>query len=46
MQAFVREFQPASGMRILDIGGTELNWRFVDQPARVVLLEHQDPRGT
>ena len=45
MQAFVREFQPTSAMRILDIGGTELNWRFADQPARVVLLNTKIPEG-
>jgi hypothetical protein len=30
-------------MRILDIGGTDLNWRIIDQPARVVLLNTQVP---
>ena len=36
MEAFVREPTPA--MRILDIVGTDLNWRLVDQPAQVLLL--------
>jgi Methyltransferase domain len=45
MQAFVREFRPTAAMRILDIGGTELNWRFIDQPARVVLLNTKIPEG-
>jgi hypothetical protein len=46
MQAFVHEFQPTADMRILDIGGTDLNWRFVDQPAHVVLLNTRIPEGT
>jgi Methyltransferase domain len=45
MQAFVREFQPTPTMRILDIGGTDLNWRIIDQPARVVLLNTKMPEG-
>jgi hypothetical protein len=45
MKAFVREFHPTSAMRILDIGGTDLNWRIADQPARVVLLNTQIPEG-
>jgi Methyltransferase domain len=45
MQAFVREFQPTSAMRILDIGGTDLLWRVTDQPARVVLLNVKMPEG-
>jgi Methyltransferase domain len=45
MQAFLREFQPTRTMRILDIGGTDLNWRIVDQPARVVLLNIKIPEG-
>lgn len=43
MQAFLREFQPTAGMRILDVGGTDLNWRIVDQPAHVVLLNTRFP---
>jgi Methyltransferase domain len=43
MDAFVREFQLTPSMRILDIGGTDLNWRIIDQPARVVLLNTQFP---
>jgi hypothetical protein len=45
MQAFLREFQPTSAMRILDIGGTDLNWRIIDQPARVLLLNIKIPKG-
>jgi hypothetical protein len=43
MEAFVREFRLTPAMRILDIGGTDLNWRIIDQPARVVLLNTQIP---
>jgi Methyltransferase domain len=43
MEAFVREFQPKSTMRILDIGGTDLNWRIIDQPAQVLLLNTNVP---
>jgi Methyltransferase domain len=45
MEAFVREFHPTPAMRILDIGGTDLNWRIVDQPARVLLLNTSIPEG-
>jgi hypothetical protein len=45
MEAFVREFHPTPAMRILDIGGTDLNWRLVDQPARVLLLNTKVPEG-
>ena len=45
MRTFVREFQPTATMRILDIGGTDLNWRIIDQPARVVLLNTKMPEG-
>jgi len=45
MEAFVREFHPTPAMRILDIGGTDLNWRIVEQPARVLLLNTQIPEG-
>lgn len=41
----MEEFRPTSDMRILDIGGTDLNWRIVDQPARVVLLNTKIPEG-
>jgi ubiquinone/menaquinone biosynthesis C-methylase UbiE len=43
MDAFLREFRPTAEMRILDVGGTDLNWRIVDQPARVVLLNTKFP---
>lgn len=46
MAAFVREFQPTAGMRILDIGGTDLVWRIASQPAHVVLLNTRIPEGT
>ena len=45
MEALLREFNPTSGMRILDIGGTDLNWRIVDQPASVLLLNIKIPKG-
>jgi hypothetical protein len=45
MQAFLREFQPTPAMRVLDIGGTDLNWRIIDQPARVLLLNIKIPKG-
>jgi hypothetical protein len=41
----VHEFHPTPAMRILDIGGTDLNWRIVEQPARVVLLNTKMPEG-
>ena len=43
MHAFVREFNPTRDMRILDVGGTDLNWRIIDQPARVLLLNTYVP---
>jgi Methyltransferase domain len=45
MQQFVNEFQPTADMRILDVGGTDLNWRIADQPAHVVLLNTRIPEG-
>ncbi len=45
MEAFVHQFHPTPAMRILDIGGTDLNWRIVDQPARVLLLNTYIPEG-
>ena len=45
MQAFLREFQPTPDMRILDIGGTDMNWRIIEQPTRVVLLNVKIPEG-
>ena len=38
MQRFVDEFRPTAATTIIDIGGTPFNWRLVDVPARVVLL--------
>jgi methyltransferase family protein len=38
MQRFADEFRPTAVTSILDIGGTPFNWRLVDVPARVVLL--------
>jgi hypothetical protein len=43
MRAFVREFAPNSETRILDLGGTPTNWRFVDVPSRIVLLNLAAP---
>jgi hypothetical protein len=43
MDEFVRSFAPRAGMRILDVGGTDLVWRLVDQPAEVVLLNLDVP---
>ena len=40
-----QEFQPTPEMKILDVGGTDLNWRIVDQPAQVVLLNTSFPEG-
>jgi methyltransferase family protein len=45
MRSFVEEFRPTAEMRILDVGGTDLNWRLADQPAHVVLLNTQIPQG-
>jgi len=38
MHAFVDFFRPTRTMRILDVGGTSLNWTLVQQDAEVVLL--------
>lgn len=38
MQEFIEEFRPTAETRILDVGGTETNWRLVDVPSPVVLL--------
>jgi hypothetical protein len=38
MSAFVDEFHPTATARILDVGGTETNWRFVNVPSQIVLL--------
>lgn len=38
MNAFVAEFRPTAETRILDVGGTVTNWRFVDVDSEVVLL--------
>ncbi len=38
MNAFVAEFAPTGASNILDVGGTETNWRFVELPSRIVLL--------
>jgi hypothetical protein len=45
MNTFVTEFAPTAEMRILDIGGTDLNWRIADQPAHVILLNTSIPDG-
>jgi ubiquinone/menaquinone biosynthesis C-methylase UbiE len=38
MQDFVVTFHPSPETTILDVGGTETNWKLVDIPAEVVLL--------
>jgi ubiquinone/menaquinone biosynthesis C-methylase UbiE len=38
MQRFADEFRPTPATTILDIGGTPFNWRLIEVPARVVLL--------
>lgn len=43
MRQFMREFQPSSGTRILDVGGTPLNWGLVDLRSDVVLLNPVAP---
>ena len=43
MGAFSREFPLAAGMRVLDVGGTPLNWVIVDPPAEVLLLNIDVP---
>ena len=45
MRAFLSEFPLTPASRILDIGGTDLNWRIVDQPSHVVLLNVKIPQG-
>ena len=44
MEAFVDEFAPTAVASILDVGGTETNWRFVDVPSRIVLLNLTVPQ--
>jgi hypothetical protein len=43
MRAFVREFAPTPATRILDVGGTPTNWRFVSVPSEIVLLNLAAP---
>jgi hypothetical protein len=38
MRHFAAVFGIHAGMRILDVGGTELNWRLLDETPQVVLL--------
>jgi hypothetical protein len=48
MLDFVALFRPTASMRILDVGGTSMNWRLVRQPAEVVLLNivmDEDPQA-
>jgi hypothetical protein len=45
MEAFVDEFGPTGSSCILDVGGTETNWRFIDIPSRIVLLNLTVPEG-
>jgi hypothetical protein len=45
MQEFVRDFRPTAETRILDVGGTSTNWKLVDLPSEIVLLNplERDP---
>ena len=43
MRAFVREFAPTPATRILDVGGTPTNWRLVNVPSEIVLLNLAPP---
>jgi hypothetical protein len=38
MESFSAEFEPTAATRILDVGGTALNWGLVDCPAHITLL--------
>lgn len=38
MRDFVERFRPGADTRILDVGGTDLNWRLVDVESEIVLL--------
>jgi hypothetical protein len=42
MEAFVETFRPGPETRILDVGGTPLNWTIVRTPARVTLVNVYD----
>jgi hypothetical protein len=44
MRHFMQQFRPTSGTRILDVGGTALNWSLVDVRSEVVLLNPVPPR--
>jgi hypothetical protein len=44
MRHFMQQFRPSAGTRILDVGGTALNWSFVDVRSDVVLLNPVAPR--
>jgi hypothetical protein len=38
MKRFLREFSPSPETRVLDVGGTPLNWELTDCPAQITLL--------
>jgi hypothetical protein len=43
MRAFLEEFRPGTDDRILDVGGTDVNWRLIGYGGPVVLLNLQPP---
>jgi len=42
MEAFAREFSLAEGIRVLDVGGTPVNWAILDPEAEIILLNVYD----
>jgi hypothetical protein len=42
MRDFVETFDPGPETTILDVGGTETNWTFVEMPSEIVLLNSVD----
>jgi hypothetical protein len=42
MEAFAREFSLAQGVRVLDVGGTPVNWAILDHEAEIILLNVYD----
>jgi hypothetical protein len=45
MRAFARTFEPDGSTTILDVGGSPYNWRLVDVPGRLVLVNLEAPRS-
>src|SRR5262245_53401301 len=43
MEAFFDAFPVSEATRILDVGGTDINWRLIDCPAHIVLLNISIP---